>query len=113
MHKFFLLLLLPLMLGALCACRREAPLHNRPIPSATSPTGETGRPLYDEEAPLLGSAETQKEAEEIGTLYGITLVKFSHGTALYQTEEDPREVIRRGRENGWPELSLNYLASPL
>ena len=23
-------------------------------------------------------------------------------------QENPREVIRRGRENGWPELSINH-----
>ena len=108
MHKYFLFLLLPLMLAALCACRREVPLPSKPEPSITSPTGETS-PLYDQDAPLIGAAETREEAEKIAALYGITLVDFSHGAALYHTDEDPREVIRRGRENGWPELTLNYV----
>ena len=113
MHKFLLLLLLPLVLASLCACRREVPPASKPIPTVTAPTVPTGDagPLYDESCPLIGTAETQEEAEEIAALYGITLVAHSHGAALYQTDEDPWEVIRRGRENGWPELTINYRRS--
>ena len=111
MHKYFLWLLLPLILISLCACRRQVPPPGKPTPTRTSPTGEPG-PLYSEEAPLIGAAETREEAEKIADLYGITLVDFSHGAALYHTDEDPREVIRRGQENGWPELTLNYVAQP-
>ena len=108
MHRYLLFLLLPVMLVALCACHRELPRPVKPLPTVTAPADETGV-LYSEEAPLIAAAQTWEEAEEIGALYGITLVDFSHGVALYHTEEDPRDVIRRGQENGWPELTLNYI----
>ena len=61
------------------------------------------------ENPLLANADTQKEAEEIAEQYGITLVSYENGIAVYQTEEDPYDVIARGQENGYHELSVNYI----
>ena len=106
MNKALIWLLLPVLLITLCGCRREVPLATR------HESGSGAGSLYSEEAPLIGVAETREEAEEIAKLYGITLLDFSHNTALYHTDEDPRAVIRRGPENGWPELSLNYIARP-
>ena len=106
MHKALIWLLLPVLLVALGGCRKEVPLPTHPEPSGGAGT------LYSEETPLIGVAESWEEAEKIAELYGITLVNFSHNTALYYTDEDPRAVIRRGQENGWPELTLNYLARP-
>jgi len=58
-------------------------------------------------AQLLGEAESLEEAEELAELYGITLVDYKNGLARFYTEEDPREVILRGRDNDWPKLVLN------
>lgn len=53
--------------------------------------------------------DSQEEAQGIAELYGITLVSFENGVAVYQTEEDPFEVIARGDENGYPQLSINFI----
>ena len=58
---------------------------------------------------LMASVDTQEEAEEIAEQYGITLVSFENGIAVYQTEEDPYDVITRGQENGYHELSVNFI----
>ena len=68
----------------------------------TSETGETAEPQ------LMALTDTEKAAEEIAGQYGITLVSWQDGLALFFTEEDPEAVVRRGVKNGWPELSVNY-----
>lgn len=67
------------------------------------------QPMQIADNPLVAIADTQKEAEDIAEQYGITLVSYENGTAVYQTEEDPYEVIARGQENGYHELSVNYV----
>lgn len=57
---------------------------------------------------LMAEAETEEEAQEIAKQYGIELISFENGFALYHTEEDPFEVIARGQENGYPQLSINF-----
>ena len=85
----------------LCGCETaEAP----DIPPAAE------KPLeYSTEAPLMCDAQTQEEAQAIAEQYGIELVGYSYGIATYYTGEDPSAVIQRGKDNGWPELSLNKL----
>ena len=61
------------------------------------------------ENPLLASVDTQEEAEAIAEQYGIRLVSYENGIAVYQTEEDPYDVIARGQENGYHELSVNFV----
>lgn len=72
---------------------------------------EEMRPQQIAENPLLTAADTREEAEEIAKQYGITLVSYENGIAVYQTEEDPYDVIARGQENGYHELSVNYIRS--
>ena len=62
---------------------------------------------YSQEKPLIASADSREEAEELAELYGITLVDFSYGIASFYTEEDPYAVIQRGEKNGWKPLSIN------
>lgn len=57
---------------------------------------------------LMSAAETEEEAREIAEQYGIEFVSFENGIALYHTEEDPFEVIARGKENGYSPLSVNF-----
>lgn len=59
------------------------------------------------ENPLMATVDTKEEAEEIAELYGIALASFENGVAVYGTEEDPMQVIARGQENNYPQLSLN------
>lgn len=69
------------------------------------------QPMQIAENPLMTDADTQKEAEDIAEQYGITLVSYENGIAIYQTEEDPYDVIARGQQNGYHELSVNFIRS--
>ena len=71
---------------------------------ATAAPRESDAPLYDN---LLSWAENEAEAEEIAAQYGIEFISYAYNVATYHTDEDPRPVIARGKQNGWPELSLN------
>lgn len=61
-----------------------------------------------EDNPLMATVDSKEAAEEVAELYGITLVSCENGVAVYQTEEEPMQVIARGQENGYPQLSLNF-----
>ncbi len=71
--------------------------------------GQAGIIRYAEGRELMAPAASREEAEEIAALYGVELVDYEHGYALFHTEEDPSAVRERGRENGWPELEINSL----
>lgn len=58
---------------------------------------------------LVGIVDTEEQAQEIAEQYGITLVSYEYGIAVYHTQENPLEVISRGQESGYPALSLNYV----
>ena len=58
---------------------------------------------------LMSETETEEAAREIAEQYGIEFISFENGIALYHTEEDPFEVIARGQENGYPQLSVNFI----
>lgn len=115
------ILILMLLMALLCGCtpaaeppakepseptRQESTTPSTPTMAEDVTTGQTYA-----EAQLLGEAETREEAEELAELYGITLVDYKNGLGRFHTEEDPRDVIRRGKENGWPELVLNRVTS--
>lgn len=61
----------------------------------------------DETAQLLCAVESLEEAQALAEQYGIILVDCQNGYACFYTEEDPNEVILRGKAQGWPLLSLN------
>lgn len=77
------------------------------LPTVELEVGEA-EPLLLADDPLMATVATEEEAKEIAEVYGITLVSFEFGVAVYQTEEDPMQVIIRGQENDYPQLSLNY-----
>lgn len=58
---------------------------------------------------LMALASSEEEAEEIAFLYNIELVSYADGVAVYTTEEPVRDVILRGKEEGYPELSINFI----
>lgn len=80
-----------------------------------SPVAESG--LHTSEAQTIGNTEettelmalvdSQEEAEEIASLYDITLSSYAYGVAIYTTDRDAGEVISEGQEQGYPELSIN------
>lgn len=114
MQKSLLVIFLLVILVTVCACQQSKPAHAASKPIPTDGTVPTGAPdsLISDEGQLIAKAESQEEAESIAELYGITLVEFKRNLALYHTDEDPREVIKRGQDNGWPELTLNHTAKP-
>lgn len=61
------------------------------------------------EDPLIALVDTQEEAQKIAELYGIVLVSYENGVAVYQTDEDPFDVIAGGEEHGYPQLSINFI----
>ena len=103
MERYLALLLCCLLL--LCGCGGPA---RQPESLPEAPEVEDKTPVA-QGAELVCMAETQAEAEEIAALYGITLVSYGNEVAVFTTEEDYREVIRRGKDNGWPLLDGNYI----
>ena len=57
---------------------------------------------------LLSKAENLEDAGRIADLYGITLVDFSGGVAVYETDKDVAELKKLGEENNYPALEINY-----
>ena len=107
MNRFliiFLLLLLPL---GLWGCKRSGDISRPENIAPWKDSDSKGIGSVSEEGQLMGFAESQEDAEALAELYGITLVEYQNGLALFHTDEDPKEVIRRGQEKGWQELSLN------
>ncbi len=96
----------------------EKPVSGKPTPRVTErPPASSGRPgspspaapLYPEGKELLASADTEEEARELAELYGIELVSFEYRVAVFHTEEDPFDVIQRGKDNDWPPLEINHI----
>lgn len=102
-----LLLFLAAVIFAGCqkaAPKVPAPSTTAPIQASDLPTETTAR---DSTGQLMATVDTLEEAQALAELYGIELVDFSYQIAVFRTDEDPRDVIRRGEEQGWPPLSLN------
>lgn len=115
MRKILVMIFLISLLGG-CTQAKDPTVTKPSKPTqqeAAMPTTIPGSPgtVFTEtiyaEAQLLGEAESREKAEELAELYGITLVEYKNRLARFHTDEDPREVIRRGKDNGWPELVLN------
>ncbi len=60
---------------------------------------------------LFCAAASEKEGKDIAALYGITFVDYGYGIATFTTAEDPAAVVKRGKDNGWKELEINYTSS--
>lgn len=87
----------------------ETPTH----PPSTAPTAaetETTQTAQTESSgtQLTGPAETLEEARELAEKYGVELLRWNYGVAVYYTEENPSEVNRRAEAAGLPELSINH-----
>lgn len=62
---------------------------------------------------LVGLSDTEDEAREIASKYGIELKSYSYGVATYWAGEDAdlEAIIEEGAAKGYPSLSLNYVYS--
>lgn len=72
-----------------------------------------GIPIYGINAgrELFASVESEDAAKEIAGLYGIQLVSFEDGVAVYHTSSDPESVVANGTENNWPPVEINYVVT--
>lgn len=93
---------------ALFACyflirsQQDAP-EKSSVPGFTQPVAE-GREL-------MCLADSREEAQAIADSYGITLVDFSYGVAVFTTQESPSSVIARGEAQGLHPLSPNQIVT--
>ena len=101
-------LFLPLLAVLLCGCQKQSvPAPAKPEQTEVSSGMQT--PLFPEGKELFSLAESEEEAERIAALYGVELVDFSFGVAVFHTEEDPIAVVRRGAGQDWPPMSVNRI----
>lgn len=56
---------------------------------------------------LTALVSSQEEAEKTAELYGIDLVSYSSGIAVYSTDKNLGDLNALGQKNGYPRLSLN------
>lgn len=87
----------------------ETPTH----PPSTAPTAAEAETTQSTQTQpsgtqLMGPAESLEEARELAEQYGVELLRWGYGLAVYYTEESPAEVIRRAEAAGLPELSINH-----
>lgn len=70
---------------------------------------ETEQSSQDEkkETELIALAQDQEEAEEIAELYGIELLSFSDGVAVFTTDKELQDLMETGDINGYPTLTVN------
>ena len=52
-------------------------------------------------------AESLDEAQKIAQDYGIELVRYNDGVAVFHTEDNPYDVVKSGKKKGYTELSVN------
>ena len=98
--------------AVLTGCRKSPAPEAQTVPAGmtsqeTSAPPQTAPDTVRADGQLIASAQTREEAQAIAAQYGIVLVDWGYGVAKFYTDEDPGQVIRRGQENGWPELYLN------
>lgn len=99
---------------AACSNKESVEVGSEPSPSVSADTISVSDTSTGEE--LMCLCDTEEEAQKIAEMYGIELVSQYYGVATFHTDEDPKEVIKRGEELGYPELSLNnvvYLDDPI
>lgn len=105
--KRLLLFLLPISVMLSGCQKQQAPDFVKPTSEIISNNTGTNQPSEGKE--LFALAETEEEAKSIAELYGIELVEFSYGVAIFHTEEAPQTVIQRGEGKDWPQLSVNQV----
>ena len=71
------------------------------------PFDEVGTDTAALETRMTALVETQEEADQIAELYQMELLSYSYGIAVYLTDHDPQELIKTGKENGYPEISVD------
>ena len=65
---------------------------------------DTNADISNDKYQLMALVDSEEEAQELAELYGVDFMNYSYGVAMFSTEEEPDEVIKRGVENGWKPL---------
>lgn len=84
------------------------------VPSVKAPQSEGNSLMKQEnlqlaENQLIAMVVTEEEALELADLYQITFVELQEGVATFHTDEQPQTVIKRGEDNGYQPIYLNYI----
>jgi len=92
----------------LCACLFGCLFKpaKKPSPSTDVRNPDNTSYVPDE---LVGMFDNEQLAREAAEIYGIELVSFDNGIAVFKCSSDPVGLIETGEKNGWPSLSLNYI----
>lgn len=64
---------------------------------------------YGEATRMMALADTREEAENIASLYEMELVDFSNGVAVYETTQDPYELMKMGEMKKYPTISIDHI----
>ena len=84
----------------------EIPIYTPVADESFTPAGADSAENGDSDpSQLTALADTPEEAQEIAELYGIELVSYSYGVAVYHTDKDIAELIQLGLDNGYPTLA--------
>jgi hypothetical protein len=113
------LMLAVLLLAGLCSCAGkngsvipsdlQTPKAGAEKPTPAAKPEQTAGDAEVVNNQLIGEAQTQEEAQQIADLYGIELISFNYGIAVFKTEEPAEDVIERGKQNCWPLLEPDHI----
>ena len=97
------------MFGSLLvACNDRRKMDESSIPKISQfIETENASETEKKQTELIALAEDQTEAEKTAKLYGIELISFSDGVAVYTTDKDLQELMEFGDNNGYPTLTVN------
>ncbi len=97
------------MFGSLLvACNDRRKMDESSIPKISQfIETENASEIEKKQTELIALAEDQTEAEKTAKLYGIELISFSDGVAVYTTDKDLQELMELGDNNGYPTLTVN------
>jgi len=107
MKRLFIFLLTLTTLGILITgCTKNESVE---FEEGTTFNAEIDKPTVVEGEELMCLVDTKSEAEEIAKLYDIELVTFADGVATFHTDKNLQDVIQTGKDNNWPEISINHI----
>jgi len=75
--------------------------------------GRAGGALPGETTELYGLFDSEEEAKECAALYGIEMISYSMGVAVFITDQNPDKLIAKGEKNGGPPISVNHKVEAL
>lgn len=87
--------------------RQNNLVANHKFEMAEEQTGEQMEEITVGNHKVIAIAETKEEAKKIAELYGMELVEYSYKIATYMTQKEPVELMKWGKEQGYPTIAVN------